>query len=113
MSIAIAVSPASPKAKQQQAIISITGLAANEPTSYDAAKYPTERENRYHLKMVAPAGSTPQLDLTGPSFSCDHDGKRSALPIVFPVAGVWSIRLIKEFDASTAATQALTVAASS
>lgn len=110
MSIAISVSPTSPVAASDAATVTITGLSSNDAAEYDAEVYPTEPELRYKLHAVAPSGHTPAEDLISEVFSCDADGSKVLLPLIFPVAGSWTLNLIDTADDSTAASQALTVA---
>lgn len=102
--------PAAPTALVDAVVIALTGLTSNDAASYSASTYPTEPEIVYHLHAVAPAGSTPALDLKSESFSVDADGTKTLLPWIFPVDGTWTLNLILESDDSTPYTGTLVIA---
>lgn len=112
MTVAITASPTSPRAKKDATKITVSGQPSNSAAGYDPEIYPTEPEIVCYLKAQAPAGSTPALDLVTAPFSTNPESEaHQCLPIQFPVAGVWTLKLLKASDDSTLATQAITVQA--
>lgn len=103
----IASNIASPTAAKDEAVITVTGLPVNDSTQYDAQKYPTERALVYRLLFDSP-GATTQYDMTSQAWSPKADGSYAHLPVVFPVAGAWTINCVDQ-DGNVVATAPLTV----
>jgi hypothetical protein len=107
MAAAIASNIASPTAAKDNVIVTVSGLPVNDSNNYDANRYPTERALVYRLMYDSP-GPTTQYDMTSMAFSPKADGSFSHRPLMFPVAGAWTVTCVDQ-DANVVATQAITV----
>lgn len=104
MSLAIAVTPASPAAKTFVRV-DVTGATQNDTSGYDANVYPTEPEFRYYLTFELGGA------ILGKSyvFGVSEDGNHTFNNYTFPEAGSWTVRLNDASDDSSVGTQAVTV----
>lgn len=107
MTAAIASNIASPRATLDEVVVTASGLPVNDSTDYNSARYPTEAALVYRFLFDSP-GATTKFDMTSQAWSPDATGAYAHLPITFPVAGAWSIKVIDQHD-NVIATQALTV----
>ena len=109
MAAAVAITPASGSIThfKDACEISATGLTANDSTTYDSTKYPTEAAITAYFKLTCSGQPT----LTSPIFASNAAGL-GAWPgsVVFPAAGTWTLALIRVSDSSTIATASVTVA---
>lgn len=106
MSVVVAVTPASPRAKIDSAIVTVTGADVNDASAYDAGKYPTEPEGRYYLSFEKGGAEKGRSYV----FGVDHTGKHVLNGYLFPEAGTFIVRLKKAVtDATVQSSSNITV----
>lgn len=109
MTVAIAITPASGSvvAVKSACRVNVTGAHSNDPTTYNAGHIPSEDPIPYRLV----ATKSGQDDLVSHEFNVSPAGLHQWDNIIFPVAGVWSVKLVDQRNDSNAATLSVTVTA--
>ena len=105
MAVAVASTPAAPRAAIDVCRIDVTGATVNDPAGYDVAAYPTEPEIKYSIAFVK-AGV---VEGRSYQFGVSSDGKHQFNDFIFPSAGSWTVSLRKVIGDSQVASVAVTV----
>jgi hypothetical protein len=107
MSVAIAITPASGSivSKHTACRVDVTGADVNDPTTYDAGRYPTEDLITYYLSFEKAGADTGRSQL----FQVAADGGFTFNSYIFPDAGTWAVHLRKASDDSSSANISVTV----
>lgn len=108
MAITLTATPATPVAKKSFVRIAVAGASNNDAADYNAAKYPTRAEIRLYLAFHL-AGVEFEGRCRSYVFAVGQDGKHVFDNFMFPVAGAWTVKLLRADTNAELATQAVTV----
>jgi hypothetical protein len=104
MTLAVAASDDTPVHASQPINITVTGAASNTATGYNTNNYPASPELRYYFSIEKSGSDSLRSEI----FSVGSDGTHTWPSVIIPSAGVWTARLRKASDDSSAATATIT-----